>query len=313
MEHSHFSTNFRIKKGVADAITVEPRDFPYHVDMTIHDIPLRFYVKSEVVIDQLYGLYPVYWFKPHLQKPLKIYWLNNHELGFNDEQWEDESDFDCHVYQNNEKQVALQRDFLGQQSKDHTILVCPYEIGDGFYNFLRWFAPKYFFQNQKLLLHSSCVLDSQREAYFCLGPSGAGKSTMASLMNKKRVLGDDMNVIKVADGKLWAQAGALGQAITNPREYGRWYPVKGFLWLEKSESFQLENLQKSEQMLKFCSAIANVFWSRLDLSEMQTIMQLSHKILEIADLKVLKFPIHRDVWPYVWQNFSRTMSNQEEL
>lgn len=296
--------NHRIKKGVAEALDISARTFEHSVDLVIHDIPFRFFVKSEKVIQRLYDIYPLEWFKTqNSTKPFSVYWLNNEDFGFTDAQWEDNESPECVLFDSQNKHFAIQRDFLGIEEKNYTVLVCSYVIGDGFFNFLRWIAPKYFLRTNKLLLHSSCVLDANKDAYFCFGPSGAGKTTMASLAKRSRVLGDDMNVLKLENGRCWAQAGALGQAITNPKEYNQWHPVVGFLWLVKSESIYIEKMEKSEQFLKLSSAVANVFWPTLRIEETQNIFSSISSILDVIELKKLNFSITRDVWPAVWSHY----------
>lgn len=307
------SPNSRIKKGVAEALDISNRTFEYSVDLSIHEIPFRFYVKSEAVIQRLYDIYPVEWFHASTANPYPVYWLNNEDFGFTDAQWEDNEDFECILHKSGSRQFAIQRDFLGIDEQKFSILVCSYAIGDGFFNFLRWIAPKYFIPQNKLLLHSSCVLDSYKEAYFSFGPSGAGKTTISSLVPRSRVLGDDMNVLKVEDGRCWAQAGALGQAITNPKEYGQWYPVRGCLWLEKSKSICITPMSKSDQFLKLSSAVANVFWPHLTTQESQKIFATIQNILQIVELQKLSFPISRDVWPTVWSHFMKEKENEHVL
>ncbi len=297
----HLSTpNSRIKKGVAEVLDISQHRFEFSVDLNIHDIPFRFFVKDEKVIEQLYDLYPISWFSRGQKNSINVYWFDNREFGFTDEQWEDSSDHECSLIFHPDKIYAIQRDFLGIKNKAHVSLVSSYTLGDGFYNFLRWIAPMHFINTQKYLLHSSCVLDPYKKAHFCFGPSGAGKTTISSLVPKNRVLGDDMNVLKVENGRCWAQAGALGQAITNPKEYSQWYPVVGFYWLEKSKEIKIESLKKSEQFLKLSSAVANVFWPYLPPEEVQKIMSGLDLILETIELKKLYFPIDRNLWPTLW-------------
>ncbi len=306
------SPNSRIKKGVAEALDVSTRSFEYSVDLSIHEIPFRFFVKSEAVIKRLYDLYPVEWFKHQSTNPYPVYWLDNQDFGFTDAQWENDENFECILHRSGDRQFAIQRDFLGIDERTFSVLVCSYTIGDGFYNFLRWIAPKYFVQQNKVLLHSSCVLDAHKNAYFSFGPSGAGKTTISSLLPRTRVLGDDMNVLKIENGRCWAQAGALGQAITNPKEYGEWYPVKACLWLEKSKSLHIETMAKSEQFLKISSAVANVFWPTLTEQETQKILAIVQNILNSVELDKLYFPISREVWPMVWAHYL-TPKEQENV
>ncbi|MCC6137137.1 MAG: hypothetical protein IT287_00770 [Bdellovibrionaceae bacterium] len=308
--------NNRIKKGVAEALDVSTRTFNHSVDIWIHDIPFRFCVTSEEVIQRLYDIYPLDWFKTQTSsevEPHVVYWLNNEDFGFTDAQWEDNESYECLLYESQSRHFAIQRDFLGIEEKNHAVLVCSYVIGDGFYNFLRWLAPKYFIRTNKLLLHSSCVLDSHKQAYFCFGPSGAGKTTIASLVPRSRVLGDDMNVLKIENGRCWAQAGALGQAITNPKEYNQWHPVVGFFWLQKNPNIFIENIQKSEQFLKLTSAVANVFWPTLKPEETQKIFTSIQSILNIIELQKLNFSIDREVWPTVWSHFLTEKENHNVL
>lgn len=298
------SANSRIKKGVAEALDISNRKFAYSVDVTIHDIPFRFFVNSEAVIKRLYGIYPIEWFgKNNSCQPYCVYWMNNEDFGFTDSQWEDNESFECHLYSSGSRQFAIQRDFLGIEEKDFSILVCSYVIGDGFYNFLRWLAPKYFIHSGKLLLHSSCVLDSNKNAYFCFGPSGAGKTTISSLVPRSRVLGDDMNILKIEKGRCWAQAGALGQAITNPREYNSWHPVTAMFWLEKAQRVRIDSIGTSEQYLKLSSAVANVFWPNLKQEEVQKIFSIVQDVLKINSMQKLEFPIDREVWPTIWSHY----------
>jgi hypothetical protein len=274
---------------------------PQIVELAIHGIPLRFYLSSEELVSELYDHYPLSWFQPsHQAKPIEVFWTDNQTLGWTNEEWSNEATPNCHVLRFENKQIALQRDFAAMLENQSCHLVCPYHVDDGFFNFLRWLLPVLLLERGKLVLHSSCILDDQGRAYFSLGVSGAGKSTISSFRARKKVLGDDMNVIKFADGKCWAQAGAMGQALLNPVEYSNWYPVEALFWLKKGEQVSLKELPKAAQIRLLSSSVANVFWDQLPQHHVQNIFRLVCHILAESPLYELSFPKREKIWDEIF-------------
>lgn len=276
--------------------------FTHQVYLSIHAVDLCFHVTSEEVIRDLYDHYPLSWFQNvNPANAVHIFWQSNAEFGWSDEEWENEASYDCIVVQDQSRRLAVQRDFVATIENKHCLLICPYYLADGFYNFLRWLLPQIFLQNEILLLHSSCVLDEEKNAYFCLGPSGAGKSTIASFRPRKRILGDDMNVIKIKDGRCWAQAGALGQSILNPKEYSNWYPVKSLFWLKQSDELNITELNTATQLRFLHSSVANVFWQQLTHNQVSTIFRLTWQILQHNAMYELSFPKTEGLWPTIFE------------
>ncbi|MBY0385683.1 hypothetical protein K2X05_11050 [bacterium] len=276
--------------------------FTYKVYLSIHAVNLCFHVTSEEVIRDLYDHYPLSWFQTVDPKSaVHIFWQNSTDLGWSDEEWENEPTYDCVVVKDKDRRFAVQRDFVATMEGNNCLLVCPYYLADGFYNFLRWLLPQIFLQKEILLLHSSCVLDEKKNAYFCLGPSGAGKSTIASFRPRKRILGDDMNVIKIKDGQCWAQAGALGQSILNPKEYSNWYPVKALFWLKQALDLKMTSMSKAAQLRCLHSSVANVFWDQLTQEQVNLIFRLAWQILQHNSMYELSFPKTEGLWPTIFE------------
>lgn len=287
-----------------------PYLFPLKVHITIHDVSLCFHVTSEEIIKELYDHYPLSWFKPATAVSMNIFWTNSRDLGWSDEQWENEPSPDCIILNEGPQTTALQRDFAASRKGDQCFMVCPYAMDDGFYNFLRWLLPHLFLEKGLMLLHSSCVLDDHNQAYFSLGESGAGKSTIASFRSRKKILGDDMNVIKIQDGQCWAQAGALGQAILNPAEYSHWYPVKALFWLKKADRLEISKMDKAAQLRCLSTSVANVFWNQLPLDQTQKIFGFTWELLKHATVYQLSFPKQERLWSEIFTEFDKLQTKE---
>ena len=98
-----------------------------------------------------------------------------------------------------------------------------------------------------VLLHSAGISDGER-AWIGFGHSGAGKSTLSrlSLEAGKRVLSDDINVIRFQAGRWCAQripfSGELGPTYGD----GDSYPVAGICRLYQGQAHRLERLGRTQ-------------------------------------------------------------------
>lgn len=296
----NLSLNFQQKENLIRSTKFSSYLFPHHVMLSIHGVNLRIYSRAPEILSALRAHYPSEWFFTNEAPTFDIFWRDNRELGWSDEEWEEETNPDCWLKESTRDILVCQRDFVSFLQGTQCQLICPYAVSDGFFNFLRWLLPLHFIHSGKMLLHSSCVLDEQQQAYFSLGYSGAGKSTIASLQKASQVLGDDMNVIKVQDGRCWAQAGALGQALLNPREYAHWYPVRAMFWLKKSDRVGLASMSKTSQTQYLSTAVANVFWNQLKNKQSEFIFYRILQILKNVQMYELSFPKQPGVWSEIF-------------
>ncbi len=300
-------THYHKKNQLVKSKQVSDHLFPLKVHIAIHDVHLCFHVTSEEIIKELYDHYPLSWFTAPQTASMDVFWSNSRDLGWTDEDWENEPSPDCIILNEGERTTALQRDFAASKIGNQCFVVCPYALDDGFYNFLRWLLPHLFLEKGLMLLHSSCILDDNEQAYFSLGESGAGKSTIASYRARKKILGDDMNVIKIKDGQCWAQAGALGQAILNPAEYSNWYPVKTLFWLKKAEKLEITPMDKAAQLRCLSTSVANVFWDQLPAVQTQKIFHFTWDLLKYTAVYQLAFPKRERLWNDIFAEFDKQL------
>lgn len=304
------SDNLLQKKALIESPQKSAQMLRHKVYLSIHDVQLCFHLNSEELICELYDIYPLSWFDKKNVESIDIFWTNSRSMDWSDEEWEDEINPECIVINQDHGKIAIQRDFVAQWVGPRCDLICPYELSDGFYNFLRWLLPLKLIQQGKMLIHSSCVLDDQGGAYFSLGASGAGKSTIASYRPRKKILGDDMNILKIEEGACWAQAGALGQAILNPTEYSRWHPVRALFWLKKSESVEMRSMSRATQLLCLNSSVANVFWDQLSEKNVREIFQQTVSVLKHVSIYELSFPKQEKVWDEIFSMIQKQASSQ---
>ncbi len=294
------SHNLLQKKSLIENQQSSAGLFPLTVYLSIHDVPLCFHLKSEDVVRDLYDHYPLAWFKKGTSEVIDIFWTDSRQLDWSDEDWENETSPECLMFDQADGKIVVQRDFAANLQGNSCDLICPYHLSDGFYNFLRWLLPLRLIKEGKMLMHSSCILDDHGMAYFSLGASGAGKSTISMFRPRKKILGDDMNILKVEDGKCWAQAGALGQAILNPIEYARWYPVRALFWLKKAETIEIRTLSRATQLLCLNSSVANVFWDQLAENKVREIFQNTINVLNHISIYELSFPKKEKIWDEIF-------------
>jgi len=191
------------------------------VDLTIHHNDDRFQKELKVH-------FPKTWQDEFEENSLDVYLFSHKETDI--QSFENEGSQDCVTFQNEGKSYCIQRDFIAYRKSDVIVSYLELKICDGFYNLFRWILPEIILSESKCILHSSCIVNKNSKAYFFLGPSGAGKSTMAVLSKPRHILGDDMNLISIKDGELYASAGALGGMIFDNVNYFQMFKVVGIYW-----------------------------------------------------------------------------------
>jgi hypothetical protein len=166
-------------------------------------------------------------------------------------------------------------------------------LGDGFYNFLRWFVSEKLIEMNKYVIHASCVLGSDGLAHIFLGHSGAGKTTITKLSSPRKVLGDDMNIISFgSEGDVVVEAGAIGGLFNSMIGYGVQTKIKGFYWLQKSDSNKLIEIEKSIASQRLLSSFANLHWPTLSSSKEEHLISVS--ILAAKNTKFYQLNFKKD-------------------
>lgn len=133
------------------------------------------------------------------------------------------------------------------------------EVTDGFFNFFRIVMPGYLLLNDSLVLHSSCVVGANGKAHVFLGMSGAGKSTTARLGGERLVIGDDINIFHVRDGKVWTQSAFLGGNPKLKAPFENEYEVDGFYWLHQDAKNWIQPINDLEFVKRMMMSI--ILWT----------------------------------------------------
>lgn len=266
------------------------------VSCVYHGVPVHFHLPNLDLAQKLNAFIPAKWRRVNLKNAIDIYWMDSDEFGT--EPWGEDADSDCAISHWNGREIAVQRDFIGVKMSDHDVMIVTKPvIDDGFFNAMRWLLPRSMISNQSVLLHSSCVVNERGFAYFFLGPSGAGKTTIASLARSPHlVLGDDMNVLKFTDNNFVAEAGALGQRISEPRLFGQEFPVKAFFWLKQSRDCRLQQVENSKSARYLLSSCANLFWQEDGSRISEPVLSMISKINTEIPLYELDFDLSGQVW-----------------
>lgn len=212
------------------------------------------------------------------------------------EQFSNEINPDCLVFESLGLELAIQRDFVGKDDlRGHVYLLVQEEFEDGIYNALRWSVPRRLLDKRALLLHSSCVVDHDNRACLFLGHSGAGKTTVASFAGTRKVLGDDMNVVRFENGKIYAYAANLGGAIQSEFS-GNGFLVKGVYWLQKSSTVNLFPLAPGQLTQKLLVSAANVFVGDHKMDPLPLVMNLIGPMASLLNGYILNFKKDEEFW-----------------
>lgn len=269
---------------------------PYFCSYSFHGFILNFFSEDNSFAEKVLNFLPISW-KTHKETEacdtLNIYLVNKWGAD-----WDLEENPDCFLNRENDLETAIQRDFVGIDDNGSVIVSLEGVHGDGIFNILRWLLPRRMITKGYFLLHSSCVVSNGKASFF-LGHSGAGKSTLATLSGERMVLGDDMNVMRIENGKIFARAGGLGGMSFEGTDFDNEFPVEGFYWLIQDSVDLKKPLNKSQAVSKLLASLANVFWEFMNIKEKETLLDLATTVVDASSFNELHFTKTEECWKNV--------------
>lgn len=263
-----------------------------------HGIPMTITSEHPEIIAELKNFYPKSWQINYSEKKVKIHWLSPKDV-LRHSQWEDIIESDCFFHNIKKTNWVTQRDFVVKKINEFEyVLVCDPKIDDGLFNFMRYLLPQKLLAKNKILFHSSAVVDpANQQAYVFFGYSGAGKTTISQLCNDATVIGDDMNLISVENNKVFVEPALVGQRYFKKETFGKVYPVKSMFWLKQSTEISVESSDSTST--KLLSSFTGLFWDQLTHMEYEKVFVLTQKIAAALEIKDLQFNLNNEVWNYV--------------
>lgn len=269
-------------------------NFSYQAEIILHGIPFVFHSANQEIIKELKNYFPKKWQRTS-KSPIHVFWRAPDETLLKGEEWENIEDPNC-LFQD---RFICQRDFMARKNDPFNFqLVAREMVDDGLFNFLRYLLPLHLLKQNRILFHSSCVVDEKGEAYLFFGPSNAGKTTIAGLCKEGVILGDDMNILSFQDGRVFVEGAALGQRFFNLEHFGDSFPVKQVFWLKQSDELIAQAV--AEGVLGFfLSSFANLFWNQLSQQHYNQVFRFAHQLSQTLNLYELNFPKSERVWNYV--------------
>ena len=271
----------------------EPTEL-FHVN--IHGTSFKFNITNPELLKKLKAFFPLSWQSPSTQS-IFVKWRGPDKKLLGSSKWDDVVDPNCRFHGD----FISQRDFLAKKINSQNYEVISFEkIDDGLFNFLRYLLPLSLLSDDKVLFHSSCVVNSDNEAFLFFGPSGAGKTTVASLCQEQggNVLGDDMNILSFTSEGVRVEGAAVGQRIYDKNNFGKTFKIKKAFWLKQSNTFE-HTLFSEGQVKYYLSSFANFFWDQLSRSQYEKIFKLVGDINQSMPLYELSFSKTNEVWNYV--------------
>ena len=266
------------------------------VSCSYHGLGINFFSQRSEFRDQLKSYLPKEWLRSELQK-FNVLVEAPETFGYSLESWSDEHSQDCYSYNNNS--LVVQRDFAARLDGDNAYLICPHEIGDGFFNFLRWFISERLIQQNSFVVHASCVLNKQNEAFLFLGHSGAGKTTMTELAGARDVLGDDMNLLSINNNEVVVYPGAIGGRFLSTIGYDRPSKLKKIFWLKQDNKNAEVLLDQSLGSLKLLASFANLHWPTLGEERTEKLLDFCSKVASKVEVSELSFEKNSKVWELI--------------
>ena len=274
--------------------TINSIDKKYILPCLYHGVALTFHTDNKQFYDELNTYLPRSW-KTNT-RGINIYISSFTELDFDINTWSNEESQDCFI----ENNYIIQRDFAAIKFAENKIsLIIEEIICDGLFNFLRWYLPLELMKVDKLILHSSCILDKESLAHFFLGHSGAGKTTITELSHPRVILGDDMNLLSHHNDKIYAQAGAIGGLFKPQVNYDDQFTIKSFNWIIQSDENKRVELSISQARTKLMASVSNIFWDSITDEQTDYIFNSVLKALESIPMYELHFKKDSSFWSLI--------------
>ncbi|HXH76821.1 MAG TPA: hypothetical protein VNJ08_17765 [Bacteriovoracaceae bacterium] len=273
-----------------------PTDFAFAVSCNYHGINLDIKTRSLRLVNSIKNLVPDGWLES-TSSECRIFVLDPLEFGHTPESWSDESSQDCLTFEENT--IAIQRDFAARIFQDHVLLICEDKVGDGFYNFLRWYLSEKLMLLNKYVVHASCVLDKHNNAHLFLGHSGAGKTTITKLSHPRSVLGDDMNLISIDNNTLQVEAGALGGQFNSMIGYDTKRTIVACYWLNQAKANEKKDLGPLSANIKLLASFANLHWPTLPEERINQLIGFASTAASVTKFYQLNFLNTQAIWEFL--------------
>ncbi len=186
----------------------------------------------------------------------------------------------------------VQRDFIYTQvgPNQFRALIDP-NNSDGIYNLLRHLLPVYLAKKDQALIHSSCVQCHFGDGLLFLGHSTYGKSTIAKLSSPRVTLSDDMNVISVKKGALFACPSQLGARVESKEI--KEVRLREIFWLNKGEELKRVRLPSSQALLYLMASVPSYLEISGQTSRLQKLLEQASRTTPFSKLT---FPKKKDIW-----------------
>jgi hypothetical protein len=164
-------------------------------------------------------------------------------------------------------------------------------------NFFRILLSSYLSQRDGLFLHASCV-EHKGFAHLFSGPSGSGKSTIASLAGERRVLSDDLVLIRKVSGEYRAFATPFGIHSSNTANIN--LPIKALYLLGKAKNIQLKKISLKKILPKLISNLVYLGDRAIEFDQLfGRLINSSYNFLKRVPSYYLNFSIKPNLWRYL--------------
>ncbi len=249
---------------------------------SIHGIDCEFVYGSSSLKTWIEKILESYHIKPKLSlKPeVQIKWLTPVGLSASElELFNEDPDPELEIIKLDKSEMALQRDFSGHFESNMVTIYCRPDFDDGFYNALRWCLPRFLLQRNAIMLHSSCMVDHKGRAHLFIGQSGVGKTTTVSRISNRIILGDDMILVSLDQGQVFAETPVLGQNPKFKGSTGQKYPVGSLNFLSQGDQVSKLKTSPLEATKKLYMSLMYPTWNWASPNEVSLISKLAQGLI----------------------------------